>query len=70
MKKIFGYIIRFLGIGIVVWNVISMFSLRFQNWEMHNLAFLLNCFGDILVCLFCIFIGLVLSFLGVVTSEI
>ena len=70
MKKIFGYIIRFLGIGIVVWNVISMISLRFQNWEMHNLAFLLNCFGDIFVYILWIIVGSVLSFFGVVTSEI
>lgn len=69
MKKRLGVIIEFLGIGIAIVDLINLIMLRSQNWHLHNFSFFITHFVDILVFLFWLLVGSIITVLGSILSE-
>lgn len=69
MKKYLGITIKFLGIGIMVIDLISMFILRSKNWHLHNFSFFMRHFVDNLVFIFWMFVGAIATIVGILLSE-
>ena len=60
MKKYLGIAIKFLGIGIIAIDLIHMFILRSQNWQLHNFSFFLKHW---------MFVGLIATIFGILLSS-
>ena len=69
MKKYLGIAIKYLGIGIIAIDLINLFILRGQNWQLHNFSFFLKHFTDHLIFIFWIFVGLIVTVFGILLSS-